>query len=176
MTNEQEFSRPMALDTLGAAPRTLSIEASADERGQLAKRFGIPAIDALCAELSLTRSGDTVTAVGRLSAQVIQSCVASREPVAASVDEAFHILFRPRDTARQGPEEVELSEADCDVVFYDGASIDVGEAVAETLSLNLDPWPRSPGAEEALKQAGVKSEEEAGPFAALAALKDRLKT
>ena len=60
-------------------------------------------------------------------------------------------------------------------VFYDGAAIDVGEAVAETLSLSLDPYPRAPGAEEALEAAGVKSEEEAGPFAALAGLRDKLK-
>jgi len=42
------------------------------------------------------------------------------------------------------------------VVFYDGASIDVGEAVAETLLLNLDPYPRAPGAEQALRAAGVR--------------------
>ena len=72
-------------------------------------------------------------------------------------------------------EEVELSESEMDVVFHDGAAIDVGEAVAETLSLGLDPYPRAPGADEALKAAGVKSEEEAGPFAALAGLRDKLK-
>ncbi|HEV2747118.1 MAG TPA: DUF177 domain-containing protein, partial [Allosphingosinicella sp.] len=43
-----------------------------------------------------------------------------------------------------------------------------------TLALSLDPFPRSPAAAEALKAAGVKSEEEAGPFGALAALRDKL--
>jgi hypothetical protein len=64
-----------------------------------------------------------------------------------------------------------------DVVFYDQAAIDVGEAVAETLALSLDPWPRSPDAEAILREAGVKreGEEEKGPFAALASLKDKLK-
>ncbi len=61
------------------------------------------------------------------------------------------------------------------MVFYDRAEIDVGEAVAETLALNLDPWPRAPDAEAALRAAGVKreGEEERGPFAALAGLKDK---
>ncbi len=72
-------------------------------------------------------------------------------------------------------EEVELSETELDVTFYEGAEIDLGEAVAETLALSLDPFPRSAGADEALKAAGVKSEEEAGPFAALAGLRDKLK-
>jgi hypothetical protein len=51
--------------------------------------------------------------------------------------------------------------------------------VAQSLALALDPYPRSARAEEALRQAGVKDEEEAAagdssPFAALAALKDKL--
>jgi hypothetical protein len=62
-----------------------------------------------------------------------------------------------------------------DVVFYDLAAIDVGEAVAETLLLSLDPYPRAPGAEAALRAAGVKGEEEAGAFGALAGLRDKLK-
>ena len=56
-------------------------------------------------------------------------------------------------------------------VFYTGGAIDLGEAAAETLALVLDPFPRSPGAQAALREAGVLNEEEAGPFAALAKLK-----
>jgi hypothetical protein len=63
-----------------------------------------------------------------------------------------------------------------DIVFHDGAAIDIGEAIAQTLALALDPYPRAPDAEAALKEAGVKSEAEAGPFAALAALKARPKS
>jgi len=53
-------------------------------------------------------------------------------------------------------------------------AIDLGAAIADSLALGLDPYPRSPNAEQALRQAGVISEEEAGPFAALAALKSKL--
>ena len=70
------------------------------------------------------------------------------------------------------------SESEMDVVFYDRAEVDVGEAVAETLSLNLDPYPRSPEADAILREAGVKreGEEETGPLAAaLAGLKGKLK-
>jgi uncharacterized protein YutE (UPF0331/DUF86 family) len=62
-----------------------------------------------------------------------------------------------------------------DTVFYSGGAIDLGEAAAETLALALDPFPRSPAAAAALKEAGVLSEEEAGPFGALAGLRDKLK-
>jgi hypothetical protein len=49
--------------------------------------------------------------------------------------------------------------------------IDLGTAIADTLALSLDPYPRSAGAETALKAAGVMTEEEASPFAVLAQLK-----
>ena len=64
-----------------------------------------------------------------------------------------------------------MAESDCDVVFHDGSAIDLGEAIADTLALSLDPYPRSAGADAALKEAGVLTEAEAGPFAALAKLK-----
>jgi len=106
---------------------------------------------------------------------VTQSCVATEEPVDETVEEAFRIEFRPHPESAAAEEEIELSEGEMDVVFYDGAAIDLGEAVAETVSLALNPFPRSPAAEEALRAAGVKSEEDAkaesSPFAALAALK-----
>ena len=81
----------------------------------------------------------------------------------------------PRPGTGRPDEEIELGEAELDVAFYDGASVDLGEAVAETLALALDPYPRAPDAEQALKAAGVKSEEEAGPFGALTALRDKMK-
>ena len=63
-----------------------------------------------------------------------------------------------------------------DVIFYDGAMPDVGEAVAETLPQRA-ALPPLPAAEAALRDAGVKSEEaakiESNPFAAL---KDKLRT
>jgi len=57
------------------------------------------------------------------------------------------------------------------VVFHDGAAIDLGTAIADTLALSIDPYPRSASADAALREAGIMSEEQASPFAALAALK-----
>lgn len=167
-----EFSRIVAVDTLGDEPRPLELVAGEDERAALARRFGLIAIGRLEAAAALRLSGADVIAEGSLDAAVTQSCVATAEPVPAEVHTSFEIRFRP-DAGTEA--EVELGEDDMDVVFYSGGAIDIGEAVAETLLLNLDPYPRAPGAEEALKAAGVKSEEEAGPFGALASLRDKLK-
>lgn len=170
-----ELSRPVRVETLGAEPRAFAVEASAQERAALALRFRLVRIDRLEAEAELVREGEEVSARGRLSAAVAQSCVASGEPVEAAVDAPFEIVFRPPPEAGRADEEVELSEPELDIVFYEGGEIDLGEAVAETLCLSLDPYPRSPGAEAALKAAGVRSEEAAGPFGALAGLRDKLK-
>ncbi len=169
-----EFSRPVRIDTIGERPRALAIEAEAVERINLARRFGLLAIDRLAAELSFSREGDEVALAGRLSAKVVQACAATGEPLTAELDLPFALTFRPQPETETPEEEIELGEEELDVVFYDRGSIDAGEAVAETLLLNLDPYPRAPGAEEALRAAGVKSEEEAGPFGALAGLKDKL--
>ena len=173
------MSRTVRVDTLSEAPRTVTIEAEPAEREALAARFGLVAIGALAAEAELVRNNAEVVARGRLRAQVVQSCVATGEPVPQKLESPFEIVFRPEPEAGAPDEEVELSEAELDVVFYDGAAVNLGEAVAETLALNLDPYPRSEGAEAALREAGVKSEEqarvEASPFAALEGLKGKLK-
>ncbi len=170
-----EFSRPVAIDTIGEVPRAMTLEAGAGERQALARRFGLVAIDRLSAEISLSRLVDGVKATGRMTATAVQSCVATGVPVPEAVDEPFEILFRPLPVGARPDEEIELDESEMDVAFYEGGAIDLGEAMAETLALAVDPYPRAPGADEALKAAGVKSEAEAGPFGALAGLRDRLR-
>jgi len=174
VTQPNEFARPIRLDTLGEGARAVTIAAEADERAALARRFGLVAIDRLEATATLRRTGDGVLAEGRLSAAVVQSCVATGDPLPATLDEPFALRFEPEAPAAAGAEEVELDEADLDVVPYSGGAIDLGEAVAETLSLALDPFPRAPDADARLRAAGVLEEGEAGPFAALRGLKDKL--
>ena len=175
MNDTPEFSRPVRIDTLGSTPREMSIGANEKERAALARRFGIIEIGRLAAEAALTRTGDHVIASGTLSAEVAQSCVATNVPVPERVEEKFRIEFRPQLARTSEEDEIELSEGEMDVVFYNGSSVDLGEAVAETLSLSLEPYPRALDAEALLREAGVKCEGEAGPFGALAALWDKLK-
>ena len=91
----------------------------------------------------------------------------------AYVDEAFQLHFQP-EPVRTPDEDVELSGDELDTIFHDGSAIELGEAIADTLAVSLEPYPRGPNAEVALQQAGVISEEQAGPFAALAALKGKM--
>ena len=165
-----DFAHRLPLNQIRDGER---IELSADEaeRGRIAERLGLQSLDRLDAHASLELKGEIVRARGRLKASLCQSCVATGEPVDAHADEPFDIYFLPEPSTDSSDEEVELVAADCDVVFHDGSAIDLGSAIADTLALGLDPYPRSAGAEAALKEAGVLSEAEAGPFAALAKLK-----
>ena len=168
-----EFSRTVRLDAIGDQPRAMRIEADPAERAALRRRFGLASLDRLQAELSVVRTDEDFIASGRITADIVQTCIATAAPVPARIDEAFAVRFRAEAEDRT-EEEVELAEEELDTIFYQGASIDVGEAVAQTLALALDPYPRADGAGEALSEAGLTDEAAAGPFGGLAALREKL--
>lgn len=152
----------------------LDLVADDGERAAISERLGLVSLATLRAHAVLERDGDAIVVTGRVQASCGQACVATGEPVPAHVDEPFRLKFLPEPTAARPDHEVELRHDDLDTVFHDGSAIALGDALVDTLSLALDPYPRSVAAQAALKDAGVISEEEAGPFAALAALKGKL--
>lgn len=164
------FAHHLRLDQIRDGER-LDLSADEAERAAIAKRLGLLSLQRLDAHASLSRTGQVVRAEGRLVAALDQSCVVTGDPVAAHVDEPFAILFVPEPPVARHDQEVELGEADCDTVFHDGAAIDLGTAIADTLALSVEPYPRSAGAAAALREAGVMTEEQASPFAVLAGLK-----
>ena len=168
-----DFAHRLTLDRIRDGDR-LDLVADADECAAVANRLGLLGLDRFGAHAVLTRDGQTVRATGRLKASLTQACVASGDRVDARIDEAFTLKFMPAPVVTAPEEELELEGDDLDTLFYDGAAIDLGEAIADSLALAIDPYPRSPAAAEALREAGVIGEEEAGPFAALAALKGKM--
>jgi uncharacterized metal-binding protein YceD (DUF177 family) len=168
-----EFSRAVLLSEIGAATKPRRIEADAGERAALSKRFGLLGLERLEADVMLSQDGAVYLAEGWLRGEAVQACVASGEPVPAAIEEDFRIRF-VSDAGFGADAEVELDAHDCDTLFHDGRTIDLGEAVAQSFALALDPFPRSANADAVLKAAGVKDESEAGPFGALAALKEKL--
>jgi uncharacterized metal-binding protein YceD (DUF177 family) len=167
------FAHHLRLDQIRDGER-LNLAADEHERGAVASRFGLDSIERLESHVTLSRDGEIVRASGRLVACLTQSCVVTGEPVPAHIDEPFALVFMPEPEPASPDEEIELGQSDCDTVFYDGALIDLGGAIADTLALSIDPYPRSAAAEAALKEAGVMTESEASPFAALAQLKKDL--
>ena len=167
-----EFSRPERVDTISERERVVEVEARPAEREALAKRFDLLGIERLAASFTVRREHAGLTARGRVTADVIQACSITGEPVTAHVDEQADLLFVPAGPAAE--DEVELSADALDTIIYEGSRIDLGEAAAETMALALDPFPRAPGSERALREAGVLTEEEARPLGKLAGLRDKL--
>ncbi len=168
----EDFSCRIAIDRVRDGER-IDLVASEADQARIAKQIDLISIGRLEAHAVLEHRGAGIVARGRIKAAIEQACVASGESVPAFVDEAFELHFQPEPT-RVPDEEVELSGDDLDTVFHDGQGIELGAAIADTLAVSIEPYPRSANAAEALQQAGVLSEEQAGPFAALAALKGKL--
>jgi uncharacterized metal-binding protein YceD (DUF177 family) len=164
------FAHRLKLDQVRDGER-VKLVADEAERKSVAGRLGLSDLDCLQAHATLTRKDDLIEADGRIVASLTQNCVVTGVPVPSHVDEAFSLIFMPAPQGNRSDEEVALGPADCDVVFYDEGIIDLGSAIADTLALSLNPYPRSAGADAALKEAGILTEAEAGPFAALAQLK-----
>jgi uncharacterized metal-binding protein YceD (DUF177 family) len=162
-----EFSRLLPVSRLPAGGR-LAIEATGPERAALAQRLGLVAIDRLTAALQLTRlAGTAIRLEGRIEADIVQSCVVTLDPLPARVEDGFVLVYTPGlDAAR----EVELAAEEEDVEPLEGDTIDLGEAVAQQLSLALDPYPHAPGAVLPDEAADPPTPED-HPFAVLARLK-----
>lgn len=165
-----EFSHIHKLDTLPPAGKMVKIEADEAERAALAKRFGLMRLDSLTAQYKLTRLASGVEAEGELAASGAQVCVVTAGEAPFTLTEPFRLLFT---TDGHQSDEVDLEDGDLDSLPIEGGGIDMGEAVAQSLALALDPYPRSPEADAVREKLGISSEDDVvtGPFAALAALK-----
>ena len=154
------------------------IAASEAERAALTSRFGLGAVESLRAEVALEQKPRAIRATGRLTATIMQPCAVSGEVFPVTIDEPVDLRFveeNLRPVADDEAIEIELEADDCDVIEYSGDMFDLGEAVAQTLGLAIDPYAEGPNADAARKAAGIVAEgEQDGPMAALlAALKPK---
>lgn len=169
-----ELTRMVKARPLPAAP--VVIEASPEECAALAARFGLGAVERLRAEIALEQKPRAIRATGQLRAEIMQPCAISAEDFPVTIDEPVDLRF-VEDSGRAMTEEealeIELEADDCDEIAFTGEMFDLGEAVAQTLGLAIDPYAEGPNADAARKAAGIVAEgEQDGPMAAmLAALK-----
>jgi uncharacterized metal-binding protein YceD (DUF177 family) len=160
-TAPPEFSRLVPLARLGAEPFRQEIAPTEEERVALAQRFDLITLDRLCAAVELVRHGkDMVMLRAAFSAEFVQSCVITLDPVAGAVSEQFTLLYAPPELEAEAGRTVEDEVAFEPMV---GNAIDVGEAVAQQFSLALPAFPRSPGA---TLDAAAPPADEAGPISA----------
>ena len=161
-----EFSRRVQIGRLGVESFRQRIEATAEEREKLARRFDLVTLDRLVAEVELRRqSAGSVLLEARFEADFAQDCAVTLEPVQGEIADCFSLVYGP---APDGEEEIALgSDGPSFEVLHDEA-IDIGEAVAQELSLALPAFPRHP---DAAIDDTATAETLAGPFAVLAHLR-----
>jgi hypothetical protein len=165
-----EFSRLIDRRHLKAAPEDLL--ATPEECAALAQRFGLVKIRRLGAKLTLVVDGAAVDASGIMEADFVQSCAISGDDLPVRLNEPLTFRFVPSVTAPSPDAEIELDDAILDEIEYDGTQFDLGEAVAQSLALAIDPYAVGPAAEEARAKHGLSDQ---GPKSALAEALAKLK-
>lgn len=166
-----EFERIIDATRLPTGPQVL--EPSPAECAALARRFGLVAVHSLRAAVTLAADGPVVRVTGTVKADVVQSCAVSGDDLPVQIAEPVALRFVPHYAAAPGADEVELSAEELDEIEMDGTRFDLGEALAQTMALGIDPYAEGPSANEARAKAGLLEGGQAGPLAA--ALRDLLK-
>ncbi len=114
---------------------------------------------------------------GHLGASVSQPCVVTLAPVSARIDESIERRYLAQTPEYSDEEEIEMPD-DENAEFL-GSEIDLMEVLHESLSLHLPQFPRAGEAEMgevAFTEPGKKAmtDDDARPFAGLAALREQL--
>jgi uncharacterized metal-binding protein YceD (DUF177 family) len=151
---------------LSTRPFRQRIEASAEEREKLSRRLDLLSLDRLVAEVELRRqSPEVILLEAEFAAEFEQCCAVTLEPVRGAVSDRFSLVY-----GRAPEEETEIALTAEEPAFEPlyGNSIDIGEAVAQELSLALPIFPRDPEAK--IDQAAM-AEPLQGPFATLARMR-----
>jgi hypothetical protein len=163
--NDVEFSRPVRARHLPAKPITLEVDPG--ERDALARRLGVVAVHSLRAEVSLIAAGEAVLATGELAADLIQTCAISGDDFPVHIAEPITLRFVP-PRVRPPEEDLELPADSADEIEFEGDSFDLGEAVAQTLALAIDPYATGPDADRVrVEKRLVADDDRRGPLADL---------
>jgi len=161
-----EFSRLVPLARLGSAPFRQQIAATPSEREELSRRFDLLALDHLTAAVELRRQGaEVIVLEATFEAEFVQSCVVTLEPVPGAISDRFLLIYGPTE---EEPQEIASGWNEAVFEPLHGDVIDIGEAVAQELSLALPAFPRH---SDARVDARTPAETSGAAFASLARLR-----
>lgn len=168
----QPWTKPVSLRELGREGIEVRLEPDAAERARLAGALGLESLPALTADLSLRPWLDGAEITGRFQAVVEQICGVTLDPFEQTLSGEIAVQVVPHGSPNapveaRGEADHEADEPDPPDVL-EGDSIDVAALVSEHLALEIDPFPRKPGA--AFDYEPATKEE--SPFAVLKKLTD----
>lgn len=183
-TNNIEFSREFNLSLTKKTGSEILLEATGEECEALAARFSIPKVVFLKAKCFVTKlkqkeTGDYKLVVN-MSAEIIQQCVMTLSEVPETINENFSIVFVLEESGQPADDikivDFDMNEEDIEIIT--DTKVDLGELIAEYLSLSMNPYPRkqsTTGDELGYKILNEDetdtSEEKKNPFNVLESLK-----
>ncbi|PCI48988.1 MAG: hypothetical protein COB49_05280 [Alphaproteobacteria bacterium] len=180
--SKPEFSRPVDVTGLGTKGRYFKFQATDEERHALARRYSILGLDDLDVKcrIAAARKG-AFKLEATFNAGIVQACGISLDPVTDKITRKFSLsLLQPERQRRKETSQIDFSPDEEDSEFLVSNIIDVGEIIAQYLSLEINPYPRKKGATgEELGQKIITGEdliskkEKKNPFAALKSLKHK---
>ncbi|WP_265515475.1 YceD family protein [Nitratireductor luteus] len=163
-------SLPFRTSRLPRKGTDLTITADPDQRAGLAKAHGLLSVERFEAEIAIRPwKADGVRVKGTVSADIVQECIVTLDPLPARIAEDFEALFIPegsrlaRQEWRDGEIVIEAEGADMPEPFS-GDTIDLGAVAEEFFVLGIDPYPRKKGSELASKVESHADEKPAGPL------------
>lgn len=169
------------IEKLGALPSIVKTKADAATCEALAEYLGVDTVANFQAELAVRRWRKHGAMIeGTVSADIVQQCVVTLEPVNSQVNETVFARFLPASMLQP---EKSMDEgividplAEDPPEPFDGREINLGALLLEHLALGIDPYPRAPGAAipESFTQAAAEPEKRPNPFQVLAQLRNKL--
>jgi hypothetical protein len=177
MTDRLPLTHVYNLARLGQAGDEVHLAATPEERTAIAHWSGVLAVDLFAARVDVRKLSASKFALDiALTADVVQSCVVSLQPVPARIARKFTRELHFAGPARRGPKTTESDTVMVGVIDEDeppeeieSLHYDLARPVLEEYVLSLDPYPRVKGAEFGLTETPDDRPE--SPFAALKTLK-----
>lgn len=171
----QEFSYLVKVGHVSHNPVQVHVEADHREREGLAAVWRVEAVNRLSADLQIARwKKDGVRIRGRVSGEIVQSCVVTLEPVVSQIEQEIEQIFVPEGSklARivlDGAGEMVLDPDGPDLPeTFVGDTIDAGALIAEMAALDIDPYPRKEGVRfSGHIESKIEEDAKPSPFAAL---------
>ena len=97
-------SRTVTVSTLPTGGFPVRIDATAEERGELAEAHGLSSVESFHADLELKRwRKDGVRMRGTIRAEIVQECIVTLEPVVSKLDIPVDAVFLPEDSPLRRP-------------------------------------------------------------------------
>jgi uncharacterized metal-binding protein YceD (DUF177 family) len=173
--HNQPLHWPVKVNVLPSSGFDLAIKASPEECKLLAEKADIEAVREFSAELVFRRwRRQGVMVRGEISAEIIQACSVTLDPLDVSIHGEVDRLFLPEGSRLLKPSFNDEGEMLIDAEGpdlpepFNGETIDAWPILVEQLILEIDPFLRKPEAElPELAEEADEDEEDSNPFSQL---------